>query len=260
MKKVIIKRIITIIIITYLVISTLVTVNEAGKGNEFWEAVDIGFFFGKLNRYEHNLIKTGRDMGYTEEQIEKQERLMKLLKDPNFHMYPESYLSGYGNEIKYSCKSEKSKNLKILVIKEFPSSGNITNMIILPITNKKEAELKGKKRNKKMAQALLKGESLTWFALEQSSINLLWQTVYFNYKFIVSTIYVDKKEAKVLTYPITKKIHANLDYLRGGASYWRWHDMGGEKHRTGETNFYNKALKVSSWLKKPENEMYYICE
>ena len=47
MKKVIIKRIITIIIITYLVISTLVTVNEAGKGNEFWEAVDIGFFFGK---------------------------------------------------------------------------------------------------------------------------------------------------------------------------------------------------------------------
>ena len=45
MKKVIIKRIITIIIITYLVISTLVTVNEVSKGSEFWEAVDIGFFF-----------------------------------------------------------------------------------------------------------------------------------------------------------------------------------------------------------------------
>ena len=147
MKKIFIKRIITIIIITYLVISTLVTVNETGKGKEFWEAVDIGFFFGKLNRYEHNLIKTARDMGYTEDQIKQQERLMKLLKDPNFHMNPESYLSGYGNEIKYSCKSGKSKNLKILVIKEFPSSGNITNMIILPITNKKEAELKGKKRN-----------------------------------------------------------------------------------------------------------------
>jgi hypothetical protein len=133
-------------------------------------------------------------------------------------------------------------------------------MIILPITNKKEAELKGKKRNKKMAQALLKGESLTWFALEQSSINLLWQTFYFNYKFIVSTIYVDKKEAKVLTYSITNKTYKKLNYLRSAASYWRWHNMEEEKHRTHETNFYNEALKVSNKVKKLENEIYYTCE
>ena len=133
-------------------------------------------------------------------------------------------------------------------------------MIILPITNKKEAELKGKKRNTKMAQALLKGESLTWFALEQSSINLLWKTFYFNYKFIVSTIYVDKKEAKVLTYSITNKTYKKLNYLRSAASYWRWHNMGEEKHRTHETNFYNEALKVSNKVKKLENEIYYTCE
>ena len=36
--------------------------------------------------------------------------------------------------------------------------------------------------------------------------------------------------------------------------------MGGEKHRTHETNFYNEALKVSNKVKKLENEIYYTCE
>ena len=125
MNKVIIKRVIKIIIVIYLAISALVTLNETGKGKEFWEAVDIGFFFGKLGRYEHNLIKIARDSGYTEEQINKQKILLRALKDPNYHMYANAYSSGYGNEIKYTCKSSESNSLKILIIKEFPSVSNI---------------------------------------------------------------------------------------------------------------------------------------
>ena len=39
MNKVIIKRVIKIVIAIYLVVSTLATLNETGKGKEFWEAV-----------------------------------------------------------------------------------------------------------------------------------------------------------------------------------------------------------------------------
>jgi len=260
MNKVIIKRVIKIVIAIYLVVSTLATLNETGKGKEFWEAVDIGFFFGKLGRYEHNLIKVARDSGYSEEQIKNMKIVMELQKDPNFHMDANAYSSGYGNEIKYICKSSGSNSLKILIIKEFPSVGNITNMIILPIKNKKDAELKGKKRNKKMAQALLKEESLTWFELDHSSINLIWNTISFNHKFIINKISINKKEAKELTYSINEKTYNKLNYLRRAASYWRWHRMSGEKHRINETSFYTESLKVSKKIKKLENEIYYTCE